>query len=79
MVGVPDEEQARAEDRAYLSSVARSLGTVGGSDVSYRLIDGVAGEALVRELDRIRPDVFVMSTHGRGPWPVPGSAASRIT
>ena len=66
MVGVPDEEQARAEDRAYLSSVARSLGTVGGSDVSYRLIDGVAGEALVRELDRIRPDVFVISLRGRG-------------
>ncbi len=66
MVGVPDEEQVRQEESAYLAGVARSLGTVGGHEVAYRLIDGVVGDALVAELDRMRPDVFVMSTHGRG-------------
>ncbi len=66
MVGVPDQEQVREDERAYLTGVARSLGTVGGHAVASRLIEGVVGDALVEELDRIRPDVFVMSTHGRG-------------
>ncbi|MHB1327705.1 MAG: universal stress protein [Gemmatimonadales bacterium] len=66
MVGVPDQDQIRSEELAYLAGKARSLGTVGGHEVAYRLIDGVVGDALVNELDRVRPDVFVISTHGRG-------------
>ncbi len=63
----PDEAALRAEEKAYLAGLASELGTIGGLPVEYSLLEGLAGPALVVELDRSVPDLLVMATHGRGP------------
>lgn len=63
----PDEVALKAEEKAYLAGLAGDLGTVGGLAVDYTLLEGLAGPALVTELEHSVPDLLVMSTHGRGP------------
>lgn len=63
----PDEPALKAEETTYLAGAAAGLGMVGGAAVEYTLLEGLAGPALVTELERQPPDLMVMATHGRGP------------
>jgi nucleotide-binding universal stress UspA family protein len=63
----PDDAELRAHEREYLVDTARHLGRIGAHDASHELLDGLAANALVEAIDRERPDLVVMSTHGRGP------------
>jgi nucleotide-binding universal stress UspA family protein len=63
----PDDAELRAHEREYLVDTARHLGRIGPHEVSHELLDGIAATALVDAIDRERPDLVVMSTHGRGP------------
>lgn len=63
----PDEVSLKAEEKTYLAGLAGDLGTVGRLPVDYTLLEGLAGPALVTELEHSVPDLLVMATHGRGP------------
>ncbi|MGE0441855.1 MAG: universal stress protein [Gemmatimonadales bacterium] len=63
----PDDMGVRAEQQTYLAGLAHDLGRVGAGPVEFTLVDGLAGPTLVDELERARPDLLVMATHGRGP------------
>jgi nucleotide-binding universal stress UspA family protein len=63
----PDDATIRSEQQSYLAGFAHDLGPVGSKGVEFRLIEGLAGPALVDELERNPPDLLVMATHGRGP------------
>lgn len=63
----PDDLEMRAQQQAYLADAAGRLGLVGTTEVGYRVIDGLAGPAIAEWLDKERPDLAVMATHGRGP------------
>jgi nucleotide-binding universal stress UspA family protein len=63
----PDDLELRAQRQEYLADTAIRLGTVGGSAVTYEVIDGLAGPALAQWIEFHEPDLLVMSSHGRGP------------
>ncbi len=62
----PDEAAMRVAEKTYLSTTAIDCGAVGPAPVGFSLLEGLAGPALVEELERKAPDLMVMSTHGRG-------------
>lgn len=63
----PDEVAMRAAEKNYLATAAKDCGMVGPTPVGFSLLEGLAGPALVEEIERNRPDLLVLSTHGRGP------------
>lgn len=63
----PDDLEVRAQQQTYLADTASRLGAVGPGPVGFEVVDGLAGPALVDSVDRQRPDLVVMATHGRGP------------
>lgn len=63
----PDDAEIRAQAVAYVADQAARLGRIGPGPVSHQVIDGLAGHALAEHLEKTRPDLVVMSTHGRGP------------
>lgn len=63
----PDDLEVRAHRQEYLAEAAHRLGTVGHGPVSYEVVDGLAGPALVHWIEQNTPDLVVMSSHGRGP------------
>lgn len=56
-------EEERQVAEAYLSDLSRKLSAEDGSRVSFEIIDGMAGRAIVRFAQP--GDLIVMSTHGR--------------
>lgn len=56
-------EDERQIAEAYLSDLARKISAEDGSAVSFEIIDGIAGRAIVRFAEP--GDLIVMSTHGR--------------
>jgi nucleotide-binding universal stress UspA family protein len=63
----PDDVELRQQEQAYLTETAERLGTVGSGPVKLELVDGMAGPALTDYVAKVRPDLVIMSTHGRGP------------
>jgi nucleotide-binding universal stress UspA family protein len=63
----PEDPAVRGRAAAYLADQAARLGTVGPGPVSHDVIDGLAAPALAGFVERQRPDLVVMATHGRGP------------
>ena len=63
----PDDLELRAQRQEYLADAALRLGSVGRGPVTFELIDGLAGPALVQWIEHHTPDLLVMSSHGRGP------------
>lgn len=63
----PDDAEIRAQAVAYLREQAGAIGTVGPGPVGHEVIDGLAGPALAAHIEAVKPDLVVMSTHGRGP------------
>lgn len=63
----PDEVAMRAEQQAYLAGVVHDLGAIGTHPAEAILVEGLAGPALVEQIERTAPDLVVMATHGRGP------------
>lgn len=57
--------EIRNATQAYLTEVAAGL--AGVAAVSTEVVDGAAGPAVTNAVQRIQPDLVVMSTHGRGP------------
>jgi nucleotide-binding universal stress UspA family protein len=49
-----------------LANTVGQLGSVSQAEPEAVLLEGIAGAALVAELDRTDPDLLVMATHGRG-------------
>jgi len=64
----PDDLEVRAQQQAYLADAAGRLGTVGPAEVGYQVVDGLAGPAIADWLEKQRPDLAIMATHGRGPF-----------
>jgi len=62
----PDDLAAQAQERTYLAGKALELGTIGPGPVESYLAEGAAGPVLVAEVERVKPDLVVMTTHGRG-------------
>ena len=63
----PDDLELRAQEQTYLADTGQRLGEVGPGPVAFELVDGLAGAALADAIARTKPDLVVMSTHGRGP------------
>jgi nucleotide-binding universal stress UspA family protein len=59
--------EIRSATQAYLAETAGRLGSLGGEPVISEVIDGAAGPSVAAVVARHRPDLVVMSTHGRGP------------
>ncbi len=67
--GFPDDTEGQAlrvREKTYLAELALGHPHTGGIPVGFRLLDGAAGAALIAEIELARPDLLVMSTHGRG-------------
>ncbi|MBM4186720.1 MAG: universal stress protein [Gemmatimonadetes bacterium] len=64
----PHAESEREAQLAWLEQEAQSLGMVGGRPVQFELLEGQPAPTLAGWLRRARPDLVVMTTHGRGPW-----------
>ncbi len=64
--GDPDGQAVRVREKTYLAELALANAHAGGVPVGFRLIEGVPGAALIAEMELSRPDLVVMSTHGRG-------------
>lgn len=62
----PDDLELRQQEQSYLNETAERLGVV-GAGIKVDLVEGMAGPALTDFLNLLRPDLVVMSTHGRGP------------
>ena len=60
------EGALRDQERAYLRDVAADLVLNGLGTVGYREVEGPAGEAVCDEAERVKADLIVMATHGRG-------------
>ncbi|MEZ4588609.1 MAG: universal stress protein [Gemmatimonadales bacterium] len=63
----PDDAELRKQEETHLAETAAALGVVGPSKVEHELLVGLAANALTEAIERDRPDLVVMSTHGRGP------------
>jgi len=63
----PDDLELRQQEQTYLTETAQRLGSVGAGTVKVELVDGMAGPALTDYIAKVRPDLVIMSTHGRGP------------
>lgn len=61
-----DGQGIRVLEKTYLAEIALANAHTGGIPVGFRLIEGSPGPALIAEMDLARPDLLVMSTHGRG-------------
>ena len=65
---------------SYLADLAKRMGNFSEVAVSFQVIDGMPADRLVEYAVRSRPDLLVMSTHGRGAigrmWL--GSVANRV-
>ena len=61
-----DDKGREADVKAYLAEAAHRLGPVGDQPVDYEVHHGNPGPAIVKAVQRSRPDLIVMSTHGRG-------------
>jgi nucleotide-binding universal stress UspA family protein len=74
------EENKRAEDRRYVSEVARRVEEGLGRTVSIKYLMGHPEEELTKWAAKSRADVVVMATHGHGPVSRPwlGSVADRM-
>jgi nucleotide-binding universal stress UspA family protein len=59
--------EIRSATQAYLADTAARLQTGAHGEIVTELVDGVPGPAVVSAVERHRPDLIVMSTHGRGP------------
>jgi nucleotide-binding universal stress UspA family protein len=66
-VFIEDETVSRERERRYLDEVVGRVQDLPQSRISTRLLDGVAGPTLAREITSRQPDLVVLSTHGRGP------------
>lgn len=64
----PGADSDREGALRYLEDKARQLGWVGGAPVISEMLQGHPAEALSEWIERSRPDLVVMTTHGRGPW-----------
>ncbi len=51
---------------SYLADLAKWMGNLSEVVVSFQVIDGMPADRLVEYAVRSRPDLLVMSTHGRG-------------
>lgn len=60
------DEALRDQERAYLRDVAADLVLNGLKTVAFREVEGPAGEAICDEAERVKADLIVMATHGRG-------------
>ncbi|MGE0554528.1 MAG: universal stress protein [Gemmatimonadales bacterium] len=67
MPAPPDDAELRKQEETHLAETAAALGVVGPSKVEHELLVGLAANALTEAIERDRPDLVVMSTHGRGP------------
>lgn len=71
-LGFPDagaslEQETRAREEQYLSTLAAAEAAASGRPVSTALVDGAAGDALVHHIEASGAGLVVMATHGRGP------------
>jgi len=54
-------------ERAYLDAITRRLVAAGVASVTSALLEGPTVEAIANEVTATKPDLVVMTTHGRGP------------
>ena len=68
-VAVPEDEDRHATElaRAYLDGVARRVKAASGGEVAATILRGHVGDSLCDHVANSRPDLVVLTTHGRGP------------
>lgn len=71
-LGFPDagaslDQETRAREEHYLTTLGAAEAAASGRPVSTALVDGSPGDALVRHVAEAGAGLVVMATHGRGP------------
>ncbi len=65
--GAPDlDAQVRAEEQAYLEQLAHRLSAEAGVFATTAILDGPVAPRLIEHARSLKPQVVVMTTHGRG-------------
>ncbi len=72
--------RAREERRAYLEAASQDLGRYGWEEVTVHVAQGPVVPTIVAEAERLRVDLFVISSHGRRGVPrwILGSTAGAL-
>lgn len=62
------EDDIKAQQKTYLNIVSERIHSVlKDTPITTTLVEGDIGASIVAEADRQKPDLVVMTTHGRGP------------
>jgi nucleotide-binding universal stress UspA family protein len=74
------EDECRQEEQLYLDATSRWLSAVSRVPVSTSLVNGVETEGVLEWIEASKPDLVVMTTHGRGPLGrlLLGSTAAKV-
>jgi nucleotide-binding universal stress UspA family protein len=59
--------EIKTRQRAYLENLVRRAAATGQTQASFAVLEGDIAPVLHKEADRVKADLVVMTTHGRGP------------